>query len=119
MTLLEFIKMITIKYITRLPLGLDIDELLQADLKLGEQLRILREYTNNVHDCDVIKDYDYTSNQYLTIYSWANQAAIDAFYSWANTNVGDYDEIALKFTHLVESAGGKIFRTVITDEENH
>jgi hypothetical protein len=111
--------MITIKYVTILPLGVDINELYQANPELSEKLRILREYTNNVHTCDVIKDYDYISNQHLTIYSWANQAAIDAFYSWANTNVGDYDSIASEFTYLVESAGGKVLRTVTTDEENH
>jgi beta-mannanase len=111
--------MITIKYVTTLPLGLNIEEVLQANLELGEQLRILREYANNVHTCDIIKDYDPISNQYLTIYCWANQEAIDEFYSWANTNVGNYNSIVLEITDLVESVGGKILRTVTIDEENY
>jgi hypothetical protein len=92
------------------------EELLQTDPVLNGQLLRLREYADGIPDCNIVKDYDATNNQYTTIYHWENQEAIDEFYLWANTNVGNYDEIAQKFGDLVRYIGGEIIRTITTDE---
>ena len=108
--------MITIKYVTKLPLLITMEDLLQTDWVLDGQLRRFREYVDSIPDCNTVKDYDAANNQYTTIYHWENQEAIEEFYLWANTNVGNFVEISQKFGDLVRYIGGEIIRTITTDE---